>query len=287
MHNLSSSIVLYNTSESDLQNVVQTVLQSKLSVQLYLIDNSPTDKLRTVIADKFGNRRIEYIFNNKNIGFGKAHNIALRKAINNSRYHLVLNPDIEFEDGVLEKIYAYLEMNKDVGQLLPKVFYDNGHLQKLCHLLPKPFNLIGRRFFNHTSWSRKLDDEYGLTGFNYDRCLNIPNLSGCFMFLRCSVLKQVGFFDERYFMYMEDIDLCRRIHRVSKTMFYPGVSIVHGFEKESYNNPELLKHHIFSAIKYFNKWGWFFDKERTEANRAILKQLNEADIMNDLAAKTS
>lgn len=75
------------------------------------------------------------------------------------------------------------------------------------------------------------------------------------MFLRCSSLKDVGFFDENFFMYLEDTDLNRRIHSKYKTIFYPYVEIVHEYAKESYINKKLLKYHIQSAIYYFNKWG--------------------------------
>jgi glycosyltransferase involved in cell wall biosynthesis len=270
MYQLSCSIVLFKTNENDLTYALESVLQSSLSIKLYLIDNSPTDKLKN-IAEKF---KIEYIFNNKNLGFGKAHNIVLKKCIDNSKYHLVLNPDVEFKKDVLENIFAFMEAHEDVGQLLPKVLYNNGELQKLCHLLPRPINLISRRFFENAKWSKKINDKYELNGFAYNKCLNIPNLSGCFMFLRCEVLKQTGLFDERYFMYMEDVDLCRRIHAVSKTVFVPDVSIIHGFEKESYSNKIVLKYHVQSAIKYFNKWGWIFDAERKKVNDRILNEID-------------
>jgi GT2 family glycosyltransferase len=211
-----------------------------------------------------------------NLGFGRAHNIALRDSMHHSKYHLVLNPDIKFERGVLEEIFRFMEANKDVGQLMPKVFYENGELQKLCHLLPTPVNLIGRRFFENMRWSKKLNDKYELKGFHYDKCVNIPNLSGCFMFLRCEALKTTGSFDERFFMYMEDVDLTRRMHASYKTLFYPHVCITHGFEKESYNNSQVLRHHINSAIKYFNKWGWLYDNEREKFNRQLLRELNNS-----------
>jgi glycosyltransferase involved in cell wall biosynthesis len=270
MIDLSISIVLYENDEEEIQSLLNCIYANSLLYKVYLIDNSATDKLKTLV----NKNDVEYIFNNKNIGFGKAHNIALKKSINDSLYHLVLNPDIEFETDVLEKIFDFMQAHKDVGQLLPKVFYRNGDLQKLCHLLPRPANLISRRFFENTSWAKKINDKYELNGFAYNKSLNIPNLSGCFMFLRCDVLKQTGLFDERFFMYLEDVDLCRRIHAISRTVFLPDVSIIHGFEKESYTNKIVLKHHINSAIKYFNKWGWFIDKERKKFNHRILKDIS-------------
>lgn len=266
MTDLSISIVLYENDAAEIQNLLNCIYATRLSYKVYLIDNSATDKLKTLGE---GNH-VTYSFNNKNIGFGKAHNIALRQSVNDSLYHLVLNPDVEFGAGVLERIFQFMEQHKDTGLLLPKVFYKNGELQKLCNLLPQPMNLISRRFFKNAGWAGKLNDQYELKGFDYNTSMNIPNLSGCFMYLRCSVLQQTGLFDERYFMYMEDVDLSRRIHAVSKTVFYPGVKIVHGFEKESYSNKAVLKYHVQSAIKYFNKWGWYFDAERKKINQIIL-----------------
>lgn len=88
-----------------------------------------------------------------------------------------------------------------------------------------------------------------------------------------SVLDDVGLFDENIFMYTEDIDLTRRIHKKYKTMFWPEVTIIHAHKRGSYKNKRLLKIHIKSAIHYFNKWGWIFDKERHKWNKEILKEL--------------
>ena len=94
------------------------------------------------------------------------------------------------------------------------------------------------------------------------------------MFLRNSTLKENNiFFDDRFFMYFEDFDLIRRLHRVGKTIFYPDVSIIHDHEKESYKSKKMLMVHIKSAIKYFNKYGWFIDKERRLMNKRILEEM--------------
>jgi GT2 family glycosyltransferase len=270
MHQLTCSIVLYRNDISVLCKTIESVLQTNLAIKLYLIDNSPNDDLKKIADTK----SIEYIFNDRNLGFGKAHNIALNKAIEFSPYHIVLNPDIEFENGVLEDIFRFMQKHNAIGQLMPKVFYDNGDLQKLCHLLPTPADLIGRRFFQQSSITKKLNDRYELKDFDYTNSANIPNLSGCFMFLRTAALRRIGNFDARFFMYMEDVDLTRRMHRMCETLFYPHVNITHKFEKESYTNPVLMRHHINSAIKYFNKWGWWFDSERKKINETTLHRLN-------------
>lgn len=100
--------------------------------------------------------------------------------------------------------------------------------------------------------------------------MNPPCLSGCFMFMRVSVLEKHDlFFDDRFFMYCEDFDLIRRLHRVGKTIFYPAVSIVHAHEKSSYKNVRMLMQHMKSACLYFNKYGWFIDGERKRENAKL------------------
>ena len=93
------------------------------------------------------------------------------------------------------------------------------------------------------------------------------------MFFRISVLQQIGLFDERFFMYPEDIDITRRIHEKYKTIFYPDVSIIHATAAASRSNAKMLKIHIINIIKYFNKWGWFFDSKRRRINKQVLKEL--------------
>lgn len=109
-------------------------------------------------------------------------------------------------------------------------------------------------------------DQYELKHKNYDEVMEVPNLSGCFMFLRMEVLKIVGLFDESFFMYLEDTDLSRRINLQFQTIYYPKVSIIHQYEKGSYKSLKLLKYHIVSAFRYFNKYGWFFDMVRATIN---------------------
>jgi len=79
-------------------------------------------------------------------------------------------------------------------------------------------------------------------------------------------------FDRQFFMYPEDIDLSRRIHRKFRTVYYPNVQVVHNHAQESYANTKLLFIHIVNMIKYFNKWGWIFDKERKQVNKEILQR---------------
>lgn len=270
---LSASIVLYNTKIDELKRVIDSYFAYTGEKQLFLVDNSPTDSLKEIVKI-YPNNDIYYIFNNENMGYGKAHNIAIKKSIEQGlSYHIILNPDIIIEKGSLEKLTEYMEQHPEVGNIMPKIIYPNGELQYLCKLLPSPIDLIFRRFIPIKKWKDAINERYELHSFGYDKIKNIPNLSGCFMFLRTEALKKVGLFDENIFMYLEDIDLNRRIHSKYKTIYYPDAIVIHEHQKESYKNRKLLKAHIQSAIYYFNKYGWLFDKERTAINKNVLKDL--------------
>ena len=272
---LSASIVLYNTKIEDLKRVIDSYFAYQGEKQLFLVDNSPSDELKNIVA-MYPNNEIHYIFNNANMGYGKAHNIAIRKSIEQGQpYHIILNPDIIIEKGALEKLTDYMEQHPEVGNIMPKIIYPDGELQYLCKLLPSPIDLIFRRFIPVKKWKDAINKRYELHSFGYDKIMNVPNLSGCFMFLRTEVLKQVGLFDENIFMYLEDIDLNRRIHSKYQTIYYPEARVIHEHQKESYKSKKLLKAHIKSAIYYFNKYGWFFDKERNNINGNVLRELLE------------
>lgn len=97
--------------------------------------------------------------------------------------------------------------------------------------------------------------------------MEVPTISGCFMFIRISDIMKINGFDDRFFMYMEDVDLSRRMGQISKVMFCHETKIIHLADRVSYKNKKLLKYHLNSAFKYFHKWGWFFDKNRRKINR--------------------
>lgn len=266
---ITASIVLYHTPIDTLSHLLECVAKSCIDV-LYLVDNSSNDSLRELRSTY---PQIIYI-HSANLGFGHGHNIAIEKAIELcAQYHVVINPDIYWEGKVIESLAEYMDKNQDCGFVMPQILYPNGDIQHLCKLLPTPMNLLGRRFLPFKSLVNRMDERYEMRFTNYDKEIEVPALSGCFMFLRVDVLKKIGMFDERYFMYAEDLDLCRRIGEVSRTMFYPEVSVYHAYEKGSYKNKKLLKYHICSVIKYFNKWGWIFDAKRNLRNKECLKKL--------------
>ena len=275
---ITASIVLFNNPQSQIDTILNSISNSGCVGKLFIIDNSPSEENQKYLETCSLSSIIEYI-PHENTGYGSSHNIALHKAIEmGSDYHIILNPDIYFEAAVLKELANFMDSNTDVGYILPKVTYPNGELQYLCKLLPTPFDLIFRRFLPKTKAVIRHNERYELRHSGYDKIMNPPCLSGCFMFMRLSTLREHSlFFDESFFMYCEDFDLMRRIHKVSKTVFYPNVTIVHNHAKSSYKSKKMLMMHIKSAIHYFNKWGWFFDRERREMNKRILEEIRESE----------
>ncbi len=261
---LSVAIVTYRHTYHDLKPTIDSVLSSDLDLKLYIVDNSPTSLLHNELPQ---DHRIEYTFLNANNGFGAGHNTIMRNLNRMGKYHLVLNPDVYFGIEVLDTLYQYMENNPDVGNVMPKVIYPTGELQYLCKLLPTPIDWIGRMFIPLKRFTDKINYNFEMRFANFDKEMNVPYLSGCFMFLRTSAIKEIGLFDEKIFMYGEDTDLNRRIHRKYRTMYYPNVVIKHAHEKGSHKKWSLFKVHVKAAIYYFNKWGWFFDNERSLINK--------------------
>lgn len=268
---IHASIVTYKTHPDELSSVLRCAVESTVE-KIYIVDNSPSEELRS-FADF--SPQIDYIGGHGNIGYGAAHNIAIRKAISDgAEYHIVLNPDIEFQPDDIQRMTDYMDSHSEVGWVMPRVIYPDGEMQYLCKLLPAPMDLIGRRFLGFLPSTRKRDQRFEMRVSGYDREMDPPFCSGCFMFLRTDTLRDVGLFDDRIFMYGEDLDLSRRIYTSERwtTRFWPEVTIVHAHNKESYRSRKLLWIHMKSIVYYFNKYGWLFDNERKKVNAAVEAQ---------------
>lgn len=261
---ITSSLVTYKTKKEDLKAIVDCMISGGFD-KIYIVDNSPTDALRHFalsLTDK-----VEYIYGHGNIGYGGAHNIAIRRSAElGATYHLVSNIDIFFEGGVIDKISSFMDAHDDVGVVIPKTYYPDGRIQMVSFLYPTPFDMIGRRLLPKFMY-RKRCYKYELHPGGYDQTRVVPIICGCFMFLRVKTVVDAGLFDENVFMYFEDNDLSRRIHAISKPVYLASTSIVHECNEEHRSSKKLLYASIKSAIYYFNKWGWLFDKERRYVNK--------------------
>ena len=263
------SVVTFQTPAAEIERLASTLSRVRASVSLTIVDNSsslPPLALPEAL-------QAEVIRPGTNLGYGRGHNLAIEQSMGRCRYHLVLNSDIIFEPDVIDELCAFMDERPTAGLVMPKVYFPDGSLQHLCRLLPNPVVLVGRRFFGRTKWAERLNATYELHDWAYNEVANFPFLSGCFMFIRRSILDQVEGFDSRYFLYAEDLDLSRRIHLVAETLFYPNVSIIHEYRSLKRRSWSQWRYAIVSLTKYFNKWGWLFDEERDRINKEALERL--------------
>jgi len=263
---LNISIVLYHPNwEQEVLPLVTELLRVKRLRKIYLLDNSEKEATRAQISP-ISSHKLRYMFMCQNMGYGKAHNVALREsAYYKTEFHLVMNSDIRVKAEDIDAMHDWMQMNPQVGLMMPRVVHPDGSPQYLAKRLPSPMDVFGRRFL--PSWMMaKRNERYELRDMDLERPINAPYLSGCFMFLRTKAAVEAGLFDERYFMYPEDIDLTRSIHRNYLTLYYPKWTIEHAHTRSSYKNIHMLWVHIQNMCRYFNKYGWFFDRERYTFN---------------------
>lgn len=266
---MTVSIVIHDSPLNQVVTAVGCIMRSEAVSRIYILDNGTTPPPPDVIGDKrIVYRRIP------NDGFGAGHNIAMREAIreNPDGFHLVMNADVSWSGDALTPLLSYIVDNPEVGMVQPRMVYADGMLQYACRLLPTPLDLFAKRFLPPAVRRRRME-RYLLAGHDHRRPLNVPYMQGSFMLIRNRALLECGLFDERFFMYPEDIDLTRRIHEKWQTLFLPEVEICHLHTAESRRSPRLFGIHIVNMIRYFNKWGWLFDKRRGEVNRQVEREI--------------
>lgn len=269
---LTVSLVLYKTDKAEIQNVIRRLAGTQLHWNLFLVDNSPTNALKEFFDTIDG---VEYLFMGENLGFGKAHNVAINRIKDSSDFHLILNSDIDFKSSDLEHMVNYMAQHEEVGLLAPKVLNMDGTLQHSAKLLPRPADLIVRRFVPIKAVQDYFNNRFELRYLSFDKIMQTPCFNGCFLLMNTKVFDDVQGFDERFFMYSEDVDLTRRINQKFKTIYYPEVSIYHEHGRGSYKDLKLLYYHMRSMILYFNKWGWFFDKNRKQINKKTVQEVRD------------
>ncbi|MCM1051136.1 MAG: glycosyltransferase family 2 protein [Paenibacillus sp.] len=262
---ISISIVTYHTPLAELDTCLRS-LASPAVRRIYIVDNA---RQREVEEWASGKKKIIYIPADNN-GYGAGHNIAMRRelGLTDTRYHLVMNSDMQFSHSVISAIVDFMESHPDVGTLQPHMRGRDGEIQHPSRCLPTPADVLIRRFLP-AGWFGAMRSRYLLTHLDDSLAWDIPSHQGSFMFLRKDALREVGLFDERFFMYAEDIDLTRRIHARYRTIYWPGATVIHYHRAASYHSVRMLLVHIVNLIRYFNKWGWIFDRDRAVINASI------------------
>lgn len=219
MAKLTISIVNYNAG-GHLLSCLRSLKEVKDEVdfEVWVVDNASSDGIVGIIEQKYP--WVCLIKNQDNLGFGKAHNQVIAKT--NSPLLLFLNPDSKILPGTLKFMVDYMVGHKDVGVASCKVEKADGSLDWASHRgLPTPWASFLYFFI-------KNDRLYHLTDRNLDEPHEVDSIVGAFFLTRREVLEKVGNFDEDYWLYAEDIDLCYRIKQAGyKVMYVPQVKIIH------------------------------------------------------------
>ncbi|MEK6881358.1 MAG: glycosyltransferase family 2 protein, partial [Nanoarchaeota archaeon] len=211
MTKLAVSIVNYNAGDY-LINCLQSLDEVKNEVELkvYVVDNASSDDSIESAKKKFP--ELTYILNKENLGFGKAHNMALKKI--KEEFILILNPDTKILAGTLKYMISFMEENPGVGAATCKILKENGTIDWASHRgFPTPIAAALYYLFNN-------DSLYHLTSRDMGKTHEVDAIVGAFFLTRKSVLEKVGLFDEKFFMYGEDIDLCLRIKKIGLKVMY-------------------------------------------------------------------
>lgn len=259
MTEVTASCVLFGQSPAELMSLMASLNNSaEREFQVVFVDNSPDDSLGEFVS---AYPWAKYIRNPEgNTGFGHGHNIAIRRLAQcAARYHLILNPDVEFEPNALTNALAFMEANPQCGLLAPKVFGRNGQQEFLCKRYPSVLDIALRGFA--PKWLRRLFrdrlNHYEMRDvMNGQVVWDPPLVSGCFMLFRSEVLQNLGGFDPDFFLYFEDYDLSLRTAKIARIAYVPEVQIIHYGGGASRKGLKHIWMFCRSAVTFFNKHGW-------------------------------
>lgn len=257
-NSLTVSIVNFNSGDFLIRCLDSLEkVKDEANLDIWVVDNASSDDSLQRAKAKFP--KVQFIENSQNLGFGRAHNEVLENL--KTEYVLIFNPDTKINAGVLSYMTRYMERNPDVGASSCKLVLDNGRMDWASHRgFPTPYASFRYYFLGN-------DSLYHLTEKPMDKPHEVDAISGSFFLTRKSVLDKVGFFDEDYFMYGEDIDLCFRIKKAGfKVMYIPEVFITHykgvssglkshsqGITTADINTKQRSLDAFYSAMKIFYK----------------------------------
>ena len=255
MVDLTVSIVNWNTKD-ELRECLTTVLsQVDITFEVIVSDNASSDDSVDMIKGEFTDR-VTLLQHSQNIGFGAAHNIAIQHS--RGRYVFLLNPDSRLLDtNALAEMMRFMDDHKDVGMLGPKIIDPDGTIQFSARRFPSMFAGI----FRHTLFGKLFPQnhfvrDYLMTDWKHNEVADVGWLSGAALFVRRETLAQIGLLDERFFMYCEDVDWCKRAHSADwRVVYFPMTTVSHRIGAASDQNPiPMIRQHHRSMLRYFLKY---------------------------------
>jgi GT2 family glycosyltransferase len=252
---VSVSLVALN-QRSQLERLLPTLCPAVRAVggEILLVDNRSTDGVGTFVAERFPEVKTER--NDLVTGYGGNHNLNLRRAAHD--YFLVMNCDMEItRDDDLRTLFDFMGAQKDVGIVTARVVGRDGEIQGLNKRFPTVLDLSLRRFAppRLAALFRSRLDRYEMRDLGYDVVCDVEFISGAFMWCRTALLRALHGFDTRYFLYFEDVDLCRRVQRSHRTVYLPQVRVIHDWGRASHRDAWHAWQFVRSATIYFRTWG--------------------------------
>jgi GT2 family glycosyltransferase len=258
MLDIVACIVTYRSAVEEVAAAVRSFYDTTLNVHLMIVDNDSGEEYISALKAAV-DPRAEIIPSGRNGGFGFGNNISIMRAPA-CRYFLCLNPDVVIHHGTLEALADYMDNHQDVGVCTPKTLYEDGRLQPLNKRQPTVFDLFARRFLpayiQRIPFVQQRMDAYMMLDVGYEHEVDVPFMTGCFMFFRKEILDRVGGFDERYFMYLEDADITIRTRAISRAVYVPHATIMHRWKRGSHTSKKLFMVMLHSMWIYFNTYGW-------------------------------
>lgn len=258
MYDIIACIVTYRSPVDEVAAAVRSFYDTSLNVHLMIVDNdSGEDYLAQLKAAV--DARAEVMSSGRNGGFGFGNNHGILRAAP-CHYFLLLNPDVVIHHGTLETLKTYMDTHADVGLCTAKALYEDGTLQPLNKRRPTVFDLFARRFLpayiQRIPFIQRRMDAYMMLDVGYEHEVDVPFITGCFMFYRKSILDRVGGFDERYFMYLEDADITHRTTALARAVYVPHATFMHRWKRGSHRSWKLFMVMLHSMWIYFNSYGW-------------------------------
>lgn len=251
-YSVSGCIVTHNNIRTIKETIDSLLCMTQgVSFKLFVVDNLSTDGTVEEIRKNFSERNIEIIETGINNGFGSGHNIILDML--DSKYHVIINPDILLRQDAITAMADYMDKHDDIGLLSPRICFPDGRDQILGKRNPKLKYLAASRIRNEKTPSALLR-EYAMLDADLSMPLDIENATGCFMIIRTELFKRIGGFDKKYFMYFEDCDLTRTVRKTARTVYFPQAVVYHVWGRESKKDFKLMLIQIKSMLYYFWKW---------------------------------
>ncbi len=227
------------------------VYSKNIELEIIVVDNASQDGTADMVKKEF--TKVRLIENNKNLGFAKANNQAIRKS--RGEYILLLNPDTKFIEDTLSKIIKKMDSNDKIGVLGCRLLNENHTLQRSVRAFPRKRDIL-IIFLKLYKIFPQLLYKYFARNFDYSREREVDQIMGAFFLVRSEVFEKIGYLDEKYFIWFEEVDFCYRVwHSGWKVVYTPASSIVH-YGGQSFNQANTWKKQLWffhSALRFFSK----------------------------------